>query len=100
MAEIRINISELDNLIYRIQTVKTAANNIFSKNIPPETIGGGLTVREIEELANLYRTVYKDIEDLASNTVLFLQNVKDDFIGADETAANRMTNISGSIEKK
>ena len=95
MAEIKINITELDGLLSKIQTVKIAANGIFSKNIPPETIGGGLAVAEMEELASLYRTIYRDIEELASNTILFLQNVRDGYAEADAAVANRLTSGSG-----
>ena len=91
MAEIKINISELNNLIPKIQEVKNCANGIYSSNTPPETIGGGLAVGELEELSNLYHSIYRDIEELASNTVLFLQNVRDTYVEVDVSAASRMT---------
>ena len=100
MAEIKINISELNNLIPKVQAVKNCANDILSRNVPPETVGGGLTVGELEELSNLYHSIYRDIEELASNTVLFLQNVRDTYIEVDVSAANRMTSDNGETGTK
>ena len=100
MAEIKINISELNNLLPKVQDVKNVANAIYSHNIPPETVGGGLSVGEIEELANLYHSIYRDIEGLASNTILFLQNVRDTFVEADEAVANRLISGSGESDNK
>lgn len=54
---------------------------------PPVTIGGGKTVNELEDIANVYKTLICSCGELISNTILFFQNVKDSYVSSDINAA-------------
>ena len=83
MAEINVNITEIDNAI-------TKLHGLLEKNecaTPPVTVGGGKSVNELENIANTYMMLNKSFEDLISNTISFLQNVKDSYVSSDKKAA-------------
>lgn len=86
MAEIKISISDLEDAISRLNSLKNAWN--ANKTNPPTTVGGGQTVSEFEELAQLYKDLNSHMVTLASNTASFLSNVKDSYQESDKKAAD------------
>ena len=85
MAEIKINISELNNSIGKMQSLKSKC--ISNQKTAPKTVGGGKTVNELEAIAEQYRTINSSLEILMSNTISFLSNLKDSYISSDQKAA-------------
>lgn len=86
VAEIKIEVSEIDNAITRLQGLQSRCES--RKTAPPVTVGGGKTVNELEEIANVYETLNSHLNDLISNTISFLQNVSDSYISSDVNAAS------------
>ena len=89
MAEIKINISDLEDAISRLNSLKNAWN--ANKTNAPTTVGGGQTVIEFEELAQLYKDLNTHMVTLVSNTAAFLTNVKDSYQESDKKAAKGIT---------
>lgn len=94
MAEININLTELQNSITKLQSLqsKCASENVA----PPSVIGGGNTTNELEAIGNLYKALSDDLTTLISNTAAFLQNVKDSFETMDEAAGTTLSSGGGS----
>lgn len=90
MSEIKINLTNLDNGISRFNTL--ARNWGANDTMPPITVGGGTTVNELEELAQVYKTLNEHMVTLASNTAAFLNDIKQSYQESDQKAAS---NISG-----
>ena len=90
MAEIKINRANLDSGISRFKTL--AKNWAANDTLPPVTVGGGATVNEFEELAEVYKNLNDHMVTLASNTASFLTGIKESYQESDQKAAN---NISG-----
>ncbi len=88
MAEINIKIKEIDNAIQSLKSLQKECNGF--KTTPPSTVGGGKTVSELEELANVYKNINNDFSLLLSNTISFLQNVKNSYVSSDQKAANKI----------
>lgn len=88
MAEIKISISDLEDCITRLNSLKDtwASNN----TTPPDTVGGGMTVNEFEDLAQLYKDINTHMVTLVSNTAAFLTNVKESYKESDNKAAAAM----------
>ena len=88
MAEINVKITEINNAITRLQGLqsKCAAMNIAQ----PATLGGGMTVNELENIAKTYKSLNNCFGNLLLNTISFLQNTRDSYISSDEKAANGM----------
>lgn len=84
MAEIKINVSEINNAIAQLQSLKT---EIDSCPAAPEIVGGGKTINELEDILQLYLDFNADLSGLVSNTIAFFQNVRDSYIESDEMAA-------------
>lgn len=82
MSEININIAEIDNAIAKLRGLQ-------SKYIgaPPVTVGGGKTVNELENIANTYMLLNKSFTGLITNTISFLENVRDSYSSSDKKAA-------------
>ena len=87
MSEININIAEIDNAIAKLRGLQ-------SKYIsaPPATVGGGKTVNELENIANTYMLLNKSFIGLITNTISFLENVKDSYSSSDKKAAEGINN--------
>ena len=88
MAEININAKEIDNGVAQLRTLQA---KIESFSVPPVTIGGGKVVNELEEIVGILQTINTDLVSLTTNTILFLQNVRDDFVETDIDAAKKMS---------
>lgn len=70
MAEININIVELELSISRLQNIRTACE---SNTAIPSIVGGGKTVGEIESIAEVYRDLNTSLIELVSNTIVFFR---------------------------
>lgn len=98
MAEIKINIDELESSIERLQQIAclcdgktTVRGGNFAFNASsPEIVGGGKTVGEIEAIANLYQELNADLHGLINNTISFLENVKNSYVESDDKLAQMM----------
>ncbi len=90
MSEIKINIDELNNLIIDLQNLQKKSSS-FRENAPA-TIGGGQVVNEIEKIKNIYDGIDSNVEVMISNTVLFLQSVRDSYMSSDAKAARGISN--------
>jgi len=90
VSEIKINLTNLESGISRFNTL--ARNWGANDTLPPVTVGGGSTVNEFEELAQIYKTLNDHMVTLASNTASFLTDIKQSYQESDQKAAN---NISG-----
>ena len=86
MAEIKINIQELERSVARLDQL--AANWSAEQKTAPETVGGGKTVNELEDLAQVYQQLYRNLVLLASNTASFLDNVRESYEESDRKAGN------------
>lgn len=85
MAEINIKITEIDNEITKLQGLQSKCD---SRNVaPPATVGGGKTVNELEDIADVYKTLNRNFSELVSNTISFLQNVRNSYASSDAKAA-------------
>ena len=71
MSEINIKISELAAAITNLQSLKSACDGI--NTIAPTTVGGGKTVNE-----------------MISNTISFMQNIRASFITSDSNADGKI----------
>lgn len=90
MVEIKVKITEINNAITRLQSLESRCS---SRNTsPPATVGGGKTVNELESIADAYKTINTHFEELISNTISFLQNVRDSYTSSDTKAANKIAN--------
>ena len=90
MAEIKVNVSEINNAIIKLQGLHSRCSS--RNTTPPITIGGGETVNELESIADVYKTINIHFEELISNTILFLQNVRDSYTSSDTKASNKIAN--------
>lgn len=90
MAEIKIKISEINNAITSLQGLQSRCSS--RDTTPPETVGGGKTVNELEKIADTYRSINTQFEGLISQTILFLENVRDSYVSSDTKAANKIAN--------
>lgn len=90
MAEIKIKVSEINSAITRLQGLQSRCN--LRNTTPPATVGGGKTINELEDIADAYKTLNTHFEDLVSNTISFLQNVRDSYTSSDTKAANKIAN--------
>ena len=90
MAEIKVKVSEINSAITRLQGLQSRFNS--RKTTPPTTVGGGKTVNELEDIADVYKTLNTHFEDLITNTISFLQNVRDSYTASDTKAANKIAN--------
>lgn len=89
MAEIKINILEINNSITKLKNLQSRCNSLDTK--PPTTVGGGKTVNELESIAALYKNMNTDFCNLISNTISFLQNVKTSYVSSDQKAATKIS---------
>lgn len=85
MAEIKVNITEINSAITKLQGLKSKCNS--RDTTPPATVGGGKTVNEFENIANIYKTLNCNLGELISNTISFLRNIEDSYISSDTKAA-------------
>lgn len=90
MAEIKINLSDLETSIARLRTLEK--NWGVNDTLPPVTEGGGKVVNEFEELSKMYKDLNGHMVTLASNTAAFLTGIMESYQESDQKAAD---NISG-----
>lgn len=90
MAEIKIKITEINNAITKLQSLQSKCNS--RNTTPPATVGGGQCVNEFENIAGVYKGINVHLEDLISNTISFLQNVRDSYASSDTEAASKIAN--------
>lgn len=90
MAEINIKITEINNAITRMQGLQTRC--VSRNTTQPDTVGGGQTVNELENMADIYKSLNSHFEELVTNTILFLQNVRDSYESGDSKVANGIAN--------
>ena len=88
MMEIRVETAALETVAKKMSEL---ASEWQARNTnPPATVGGGKTVNQFEELAKIYKELNAGMVKLASNTSLFLTNVKNSFVDSDNKAAAKM----------
>lgn len=90
MAEIKLNINSLEDAISQLQDLRNECVNYG--NLCPNTVGGGLTVNELESLVKTYDKLDNEFIQLISNTILFMKNVQKSFENSDKKAANSIQN--------
>ncbi len=77
-----------DNLTIDIEKLKTLKSRVAASNIkPPAVVGDGTSIYEIEKIGKNYQDINEKIETLLSNTISFLENVKNSYQGNDNKAA-------------
>lgn len=89
MSEINIKIDVLENAINELKSVKQECD--ATKKTPPETVGGGKTVNELEEIGKLYQKMNEHVSLMFESTILFLQKTKDGFEKDDQDAASKIS---------
>lgn len=89
MSEIKVNLTNLESGIKRFKTLAT--NWEANDTAPPVTVGGGITVNEFEELAQVYKNLNDHMVTLATNTAEFLTDIKESYQESDQKAANSIT---------
>ena len=85
MSEINIKITEIDNAIAKLQGLQSKCSLI--NTTPPITVGGGKTVNELEDIAEVYKALNIQFGELILNTILFFQNIKNSYVISDIRAA-------------
>lgn len=90
MAEIKVKITEINNSITKLKNLQSRCNT--RNTTPPTTVGGGKTVNELEDIADVYKSLNTHFGVLISNTISFLQNVRDSYTSSDTKAANKIKN--------
>ena len=88
MAEIKINVTNLENSISRFRTLEK--NWGANDTAPPVTVGGGKAVNEFEELAKVYKDLNDHMVTLAANTAAFLTGIKESYQESDQEAAKNI----------
>lgn len=88
MAEITVKTKALEDAISQLKTLKDTCLNHDTKS--PSTVGGGLTVNELESMADLYKSINTHFLELVANTISFMENVEASYISSDQKAASSM----------
>lgn len=91
MAEININITEMNTTISRLKRLEQDWHS--NKKSAPATQGGGKVVNEFEELTRMYESLNNHMIVLASRTAMFFENIRDSYVESDHEAK---TNITGN----
>lgn len=86
MSEIKVQITELNNAITKLQGLRSRYESMDI--VRPAPSGGGRTVNEIEDIAKVYNMLDRDFKELISNTISFFQNVCDSYVLSDIKAAD------------
>lgn len=85
MAEIKINITEIDGTITRLKALQSRCSGM--NTAAPSTVGGGRAVNELEAIAAVFKATHTSLDTLIGNTIAFLQNVRDSYVSSDTKAA-------------
>ena len=88
MSEIHIKVTEINNAITKLQALQSKSSSMNTH--APATVGGGKTVNQLENIADTYKKLNNCLEELFSNTILFLGNIRDSFSSSDTKAANQI----------
>ncbi|MCR5144631.1 MAG: hypothetical protein K6B67_04915 [Lachnospiraceae bacterium] len=81
MSEIVIDINNLDSEINRLRDLKKTITN--NKKKPPNTIGGGSAISNIEKIGNDYKCMEEKMEVLVQNTVGLMENIRNSYLESD-----------------
>jgi len=89
VAEIKIKIDALESKIKELQTLQRR----ISSNVTtcPKVVGGGSSVNELEKIANTYKTLNSSMLLLVMNTISFMDNLKESYVGSDKKASNKIS---------
>lgn len=90
MAEIKVNINSLKNSIEQLKNLKQECMDY--ENLSPNTVGGGLTITELENITKIYDELDSHFIQLVNNTILFMNNVKTSYETSDKKAASNISN--------
>ena len=86
--EISISTFALENAI---ESLKSLESDWTSKaEVPPETVGGGDAVKELEAIGRVYQDLHTHLSALLANTISFLSNTKQSYQSSDETASAKI----------
>lgn len=97
MAEIKIKIDRLNESITKLGSLKESCQNWNTSC--PETVGGGQTINELESIATLYKSLNVHFIDLISNTMLFMENMRESFEESDNEAARSISSKAVDVAK-
>ncbi|TGY39944.1 hypothetical protein E5347_16220 [Clostridium sartagoforme] len=89
MAEIKINIDSLESRIQELQTLERRISSNVTTS--PQVVGGGSSVIELEKIADMYKTLNSSMLLLVTNTVSFMDNLKESYVGSDKKASNKIS---------
>lgn len=88
MSEININIVCLKDAITQLSNLRK--NYVDYKILCPDTIGGGLTVTELNNLVKIYNNLDNCFIQLLNSTIGFMENVQESYENSDKKAANKI----------
>ena len=89
MAEIKINIDSLESRIQELQTLERRISSNVTTS--PQVVGGWSSVIELEKIADMYKTLNSSMLLLVTNTVSFMDNLKESYVGSDKKASNKIS---------
>lgn len=92
MAEINVKVTELSNVINKLQGLQSKCSS--EGIMPPSTVGGGKVINELEDMVDVYKALDHDFAVLISNTISFLQNVKSSYMESDVKASNNIRAVA------
>lgn len=89
MGEIKININSLEDKIQELRSLQTeiGAHSITC----PSVVGGGSSVKKLEKIATVYKTLNASLLHLVSNTVIFMEATKKHYEESDTKASNKIS---------
>jgi uncharacterized protein Yka (UPF0111/DUF47 family) len=89
MKEINISIEALEKEIDSLRRLQSSS--IVFRLGPQNLVSGGKTVGELEKIADMYKTLNDDFTTLISNTIAFMENVKNSYMSNDANAASAIS---------
>lgn len=88
MAEIKLSVEALENSIQDLNSLKQACSIYIP--VVPEVIGGGQTVNQLEQIAEMYKTLNADLSTLVCNTISLMENAKQSYVSTDNMASSKI----------
>lgn len=88
MGQINVNVAAISGSISKFKTLQSQLMNDELKS--PETVGGGSTVGQLEEIAKVYAGLNAQMGALLSATISFLENAKNEYHISDNETATKM----------
>ena len=89
MKEISISVESLEKGIDSLRRLQTTTMAIRSS--PQNLFSGGKTVEKLEKMADIYSKLEGDFATLVSNTIAFMENVKNSYMATDANAASAIS---------